>query len=356
MRVALSALCVLTTLAASAVPALAESSLMSKWRELFSGSQKVTPPAGERSDSAATPAPDTQPGLARIEDSGGDPRIAWQVVNPFRFFNDARDTERHARAYEWLTDAEKRDPVLNIERKLAKQYPNGWAANMEGATCWDRRRNRHRCPGSGNYIHPKSHTVKAAVLGVVELGNAMCEWQVTTLKRSHRRRKSSGGKVQRVSEPCNTEVKFDIPYPRGANVTVRARGRTIARQIIKVRDVFIVGMGDSFGSGEGNPDRPVRFSDKRTADYGTTGKQVALAGFRHVSATGAKLVMPRLPGPAPSGWTRRVTDRSIRISCARRCNWPSKTRIVPSLLPVWHAPAPRSRRGSFCVTRATNGS
>ncbi|MGI9479770.1 MAG: hypothetical protein ACR2PI_23920 [Hyphomicrobiaceae bacterium] len=300
MRVLLSVLLAVIVTSSGAVPVMAEGGLRAKWRELFGPGKSATPPKQASPGRQPGAGNDARPSLADQAGSGGDPRIAWEVVNPFRFFNDARDTERHARAYAWLTDAEKRDPVLNIERKLAKRYPEGWAANMRGATCWDRQRNRHRCPDGGNYIHPKSHTVKAAVLGDVDLGDAQCAWQITTLKRSHRRRRTARAKVQRVSEPCNTEVTFQVPYPSGANVTVRARGRTIARQIIKVRDVFIVGMGDSFGSGEGNPDQPVRFSEKRTADYGSIGKRVVLTGF-----------------PARAGNWRKIGDKRFERNGAR---------------------------------------
>ena len=36
----------------------------------------------------------------------------------------------------------------------------------------------------------------------------------------------------------------------------------------RVKDLFVVGFGDSFASGEGNPDVAVRFSRERAADYG----------------------------------------------------------------------------------------
>jgi hypothetical protein len=42
----------------------------------------------------------------------------------------------------------------------------------------------------------------------------------------------------------------------------------IARQFIRVEDILIVGLGDSIGSGEGNPDRPVRFDDRKQLSYG----------------------------------------------------------------------------------------
>jgi hypothetical protein len=208
-----------------------------------------------------------------------EPRIEWEVANPFRFFNDAKDTDRHRQAYQWLTDEEKRTPVLSIERKLAARNPSGWAANMSGVTCWDNNRNRHRCPRNANYVHPKSHLVKATLYGPPAVSGTMCDWRIRTLKRSHRLRRSGTARVLRISEPCNAAVSFAVPYPAGVKVTVRAAGNVVAKQFIKVRDVFIVGMGDSFGSGEGNPDRPVRFSDKRTADYGVLGKQYALAGY-----------------------------------------------------------------------------
>jgi hypothetical protein len=295
MRVVnMSASLALIALVMTATPILAESSLTSKWLELFSGKSTDAPSVEReaadegslRADRGAVP--------------GLEPRIEWQVINPFRFFNDARDTERHARAYEWLTDAEKKDPILNIERKLAEREPSGWAASMRGPTCWDRSRNRHRCPGGGNYIHPKSHVVRVGVVGAAALGGQQCEWQITTQKRSHRRRKSAGGKVVRVTRPCNEQAELKIPYPAGANVMLRSGGKVIARQIIKVRDLFIVGMGDSFGSGEGNPDKPVRFSDKRTADYGLLGNQAALAGL-----------------PARVGKWRKIGDAAFARNGAR---------------------------------------
>ena len=209
----------------------------------------------------------------------GGARIEWELENPFRFFSDARDTARHKQTFQWLTDAERNAPILSVERRLAAAHPSGWAANLFGATCWDKRRNRHRCPSDANYIHPRSHTIVAQLLDAAEVMGAACEWTVRTLKRNHRLRRSRAGKITRSSQPCTARVRLFIPYPAGANVTVRAGGRLIARQLIRVRDVFIVGMGDSFASGEGNPDVPVRFSDSRTADYGQLGKIVRLAGY-----------------------------------------------------------------------------
>lgn len=235
--------------------------------------------------------------------AAGADAIEWRLANPFRFFSDNKDTARHTEAYKWLTDEERAEPVLSIERKLAARDASGWAAAMSGPTCWDQASNRHRCPDGSNYIHPASHAVTAQLPDAGgALGAVQCEWQAAPPRRNHRSRgrRSRRGKVIRVTGPCMDPVTLNIPYPAGANVTVRAGGRVIARQIIKVRDVFIVGMGDSFGSGEGNPDKPVRFSGKRTADYGMLGPKMALAGY-----------------PARSGNWRSIGDNAFVKSGAR---------------------------------------
>ena len=71
-----------------------------------------------------------------------------------------------------------------------------------------------------------------------------------------------------MKQPCKEPLRVEVPYPNGAKISVQVGERTVAEQKVKVTDLFIVGMGDSFGSGEGNPDLPVRFSRERSADYG----------------------------------------------------------------------------------------
>ena len=93
---------------------------------------------------------------------------------------------------------------------------------------------------------------------------------------------SPRGKGQRgkaVTLPCDTPVQLDIPYPAGAWVSVEIGGRQVAEAAARVTDLFVVGMGDSFASGEGNPDVPVRFSPDRTTDYGVGSNGMALSGY-----------------------------------------------------------------------------
>ena len=44
-------------------------------------------------------------------------------------------------------------------------------------------------------------------------------------------------------------------------------GRELADPEVVVEDVFVVALGDSFASGESNPDRPVQFSGAREMVY-----------------------------------------------------------------------------------------
>jgi len=205
-----------------------------------------------------------------------EPAISWRVENPFRLFTRPSDTEVHRATFEALSPAERRSPVLAAERQLAARHQDGWAATLLGNVCWDADRNRHICPSDDNgaassYIKPTRHAVRAK-LGGVEDAEVSCTWLTAPLGRNRAR-------GQAITAPCRDDVRLDIPYPSGATVTVEVGGRRVAESRIVVEDLFIVGMGDSFGSGEGNPDVPVRFSSERSADYGRMAKDVVLSGY-----------------------------------------------------------------------------
>ncbi len=124
--------------------------------------------------------------------------------------------------------------------------------------------------GSDDYLKPRLHRILAAVS---DIGDAAVDCTWLTAPKGGRLRGAS------MTMPCDTPVALDIPYPAGARVSVEVGGREVAGSDVQVQDLFIVAMGDSFGSGEGNPDIPVRFSRERVASYGDPKKDAQLVGY-----------------------------------------------------------------------------
>ncbi len=201
------------------------------------------------------------------------PQISWHVENSFRFFTDAADTEVHRATYLALPPEDQlQRPVLAEEQALSRRHETGWAATMFRNTCWDRRTNRFECPEVEDYINPRSHRIEASIENVDEAARLDCTW----LTAPHGGDNPRGDAVTR---PCSEKVRFDIPYPEGASVKVEIGGREVASMDVVVRDLLVVGMGDSIASGEGNPDVPVHFSRERTASYGERSKKYDLTGY-----------------------------------------------------------------------------
>jgi len=220
------------------------------------------------------------------------PRIEWRVENPFRLFNDPSDTEVHRQTLESLTPEERRFPVLNSERALASRHAEGWAATMFKKTCWHWADNRHACPDQPDYLHPKSHVVIASASEIEAVG-ATCTWLTAPLGRGK-------GRGRAYTKPCNEPLALEIPYPTGAELELQVDGEKVAETRVVVQDLLIAAVGDSFGSGEGNPDLPVRFSRERAADYANPKKVVDLIGY-----------------PARSGAWRQIGDKDFIEENAR---------------------------------------
>jgi hypothetical protein len=199
------------------------------------------------------------------------PGFNWRVENPFRFFTDPHDTEVHRATYEALTPEEKSTPVLSSERKLEMRYSDGWAAAMYRQTCWNDAKHRFECPDKTDYINPTSHRIVVEVRDIEDAQNISCTWLSAPFGGSNPRGDA-------VTQPCSIPATFEVPYPYGAKITLEIGGLVIAEEKVQVTDILIAAMGDSFASGEGNPDVPVRFSRERAADY-VKGKGSDLAGY-----------------------------------------------------------------------------
>jgi hypothetical protein len=222
-------------------------------------SATVATPATNPSETLPLPA-EIAPPIAAIE---------WRVDNPFRFFKNASDTEVHRATWLALDAAKRATPILAAEQDLGQRHPDGWAATMIDDVCWNADRNRYECGDGVAYVSPDSHKVRLKIAGV-EDPSVDCTWLSAPLGKSKDRGQS-------VRQKCSEEAVLGIPYPSGARVTVEIGGREVARTDVQVTDLLIAAMGDSFGSGEGNPDVPVRFSPERTASYAS--KDETLAGL-----------------------------------------------------------------------------
>jgi hypothetical protein len=208
--------------------------------------------------------------------ASAEPRITWRVENPFRLFSRPSDTEVHRATYQDLGEAERATPVLAAERALARRHPgDGWAAGMMDHLCWSAERNRYGCRAAADYLNPRAHRILATLRDVPDADRIDCTWLTAPLAR--------GGIGGSITARCNEIAELTIPYPSGARLSVEVGGREIAATTANVTDLFIVAMGDSFASGEGNPDVPVRFSRERRADYGgggfSLGSSEQLAGY-----------------------------------------------------------------------------
>ena len=208
-------------------------------------------------------------------------RIEWQVVNRFRLFRGDQFFRLHENAWrQYLLhvdgrglEADERSrlvaqtSVLGSEHVLNDRYIafsnilrknfdwRGWAARDDADTCYDSKsRTYSGCGGIGAYVNPTAHSIELwlGTMGGSVPEGTRCEWRID-------------GNVVAV-QSCRERVSgpnIVLPYPAGAEVSVNVVGEQPIFADAKVRDLLIAGMGDSFASGEGNPNRPVAFQEAK---------------------------------------------------------------------------------------------
>ncbi len=232
--------------------------------------------------------------------------LVWEVENPFRFFKPTKSFALHEAAYAavrgdksaplpadiiWRTERRLNDPDCKdssnpdkCEATAGKHYEQsrlGWASQTVGETCYDSNGHPRRystvCErkyswgrAKEDYVLPEAHTVVIRIApermaGVT--GDCTWSWQA----------RKADGKVQTKKLPCkNKLVIARVPYSldhANSGVTVSVKlpdGREFVDREVVVEDIFIVALGDSFASGESNPDRPVQFSASREMVYDPT--------------------------------------------------------------------------------------
>jgi hypothetical protein len=182
-------------------------------------------------------------------------QIEWQVTNRFRLFSNQAD-------FEWYVVNSGSQPghsvsVLATEQTLIENTNGrGWAARISHL-CFDTVKGGtpDTCNRDGlneAYLNPKTVSIRLDLSPPANLSNAQCAWKI--------------GAELLAPEPCTNSVERRVAIKARITVSVVATsptaGSRAASTTVQVRDVFIVGLGDSFAAGEGNPDRPVQLSEQ----------------------------------------------------------------------------------------------
>jgi hypothetical protein len=209
-------------------------------------------PAAPAAVQASPDAAQSAPAPVQITPQVPAMQISWEVRNRFRLFREERDFLLHA-------ESMRNRNVLASEQSLEVQSEGrGWARNVVNRLCIDLQgRITEPCTRDNvkeNYLTPSDHPVTVRLAGEVPVG-ATCAWSF-----------DDGDGPQASTFDCAEPVNLRVRYGRTtvATVDVSAGPETPQRVSteIKVRDIFIAGLGDSIASGEGNPDRAIALAEE----------------------------------------------------------------------------------------------
>ena len=179
-------------------------------------------------------------------------QISWEVRNRFRLFREERDFLLHSQSGAGSS-------VLASEQALELQSDGrGWARNTVNRLCIDLfGRVSEPCTRDNvkeSYLTPVDHPVTIRLTGPVPVG-ATCAWTFDD---------GDGPRLFTFdcAEPLNMRVRYGRSTVAMVDVSSGAETPQRVSTRIRVRDIFIAGLGDSIASGEGNPDRAVALSDE----------------------------------------------------------------------------------------------
>ncbi|HXW27232.1 MAG TPA: hypothetical protein VEK73_20975, partial [Xanthobacteraceae bacterium] len=230
--------------------------------------------------------------------------LEWEVDNPFRFYKVDSSFELHEKAFTEArgdpNGALPADIVWRIERRLNdpdckdstspatcaatarahyEESRLGWGAKTLATACYDNVGRPRRYPvqcdrryswgtAREDYILPEAHTVLVRLSQELRTaaGNGQCAWSW----QPH----AAGGRAGQKTQPCADKLVIErVPYSTNranSGVAVKVKlpdGRELEDADVTVEDLLVVGLGDSFASGDSNPDKPVTFSATRQMVY-----------------------------------------------------------------------------------------
>jgi lysophospholipase L1-like esterase len=280
--------------------------------------------------------------------------IEWEVNNPFRFYKVDSSFALHAKAFAevrgdpngpippdviWRVERRLNDPDCKdattpatcaaSKRAHYEESRLGWAAKTLPSACYDNIGRPRRYPaqcdrkyswGSAkeDYVLPEAHTVHVWLSPALraEAGNGACAWSW----QPH----GAAGKPGQRTQPCaNTLTIERVPYATNrasSGVTVKVKlpdGRELEDADVTVEDLLVVGLGDSFASGDSNPDRPVTFSAARQMVYdpvmADTREQMATRSMKPTTAKGGMIDLASADEPFdPKALPKRLMEDEER--------------------------------------------
>lgn len=218
--------------------------------------------------------------------------VTWRVENGFRFYKTAAPFDAYRAVAEDQRKSGTKDWILRTEQKLQHDSDwNGWAFRSQEETCWERTGyvliNENLCE---DYTMPASHRV---LLSVTQTNDELDKCTVVVSPDpvpafhgdddgrrrqlyAQRRKKIEGRQANVSCKNIPIEVPFDATDNKGVEVKVSIVGGSTPESSplvkIAITDLLVLGMGDSFAAGVGNPDRPaqLRIDAGVTYDGGTT--------------------------------------------------------------------------------------
>lgn len=181
-------------------------------------------------------------------------QITWEVKHRFLFFRDARALQKIGikpglTASEWVATTLARKPRL---LKTLIPYDPYNDKDRRRNSCVIRDESTYKtayipCRESyvrGYFDNPTEHEI---IIQVRRPPAGKCEF-------------SLNGQRQTV-KPCSEPLSLKVPYGRSSQVTVKStEGLGQGDTSIEVNDWLLFAFGDSFTSGEGNPDVPILHS------------------------------------------------------------------------------------------------
>lgn len=177
------------------------------------------------------------------------PEVTWQVERRFRLWDIARfnDADRTAAEALYQSLQGPLDPGAAHDQIVAFLKTH---RTLQSDGYWDAKA-RHFKPG---LLYAKAYIARIGLTNGASFPGQTCAWSTTA------------GQLNLATAPCDNSVTVTLPALKSgegsssATVTVTTASGGTRTLPVRVRDRLVVSFGDSFASGEGNPDVPANLA------------------------------------------------------------------------------------------------